>query len=202
MVSNSDQPHAKAPEIIERLIQGTGVKNATALAGELGVTPQAISSAKKKGKIPRTWLKFVADKYDISMDWLRYGYRHARPRMRNLKPDFILETEDGEQIHCEVKRYWSGRSGGDQEILTNALKRRAPCNVNEEIFFLSRRLIESQDEIRNLTEIKHKLEMEIQELRHENEKMDRENEQLKERIKSLIAEGNSEELRNTAQGKR
>jgi hypothetical protein len=200
LVSNSDQLPAKALEIIERLIQGAGVKNATALAGKLGVTPQAISSAKKKGKIPRTWLKFVANEYDISMDWLLYGYRYSRPRLRNLETDFIMETPDGEQIHCEVKRCWGSCSNGDQEVRPNVLNRRFPCNVNEDLFFLSKRLVEAQDEIRNLTEIKHELEMSVQELRHENEDLDKKNEQLRERIKSLIAGGNSDDFRNTAQG--
>ena len=202
MVSNSDQDDpTQAPEIIERLIQGAKVKNATALAGELGVTPQAISSAKKKGKIPGTWLKFVANTYDISLDWLLYGYPRARRRMRNLEPDFILEMEDGEQIHCAVKRYWNGQPGGNQKIKSNTLKCRTTYNVSEEIFFLNRRLATAQDEIRDLTGIKHELKMAIQELRHENEKLNTENERLKERIKSLIMDENSEDLRNTTQRK-
>lgn len=190
MVSRSTQPRTTASTIIDRLIKAAGVKNATALAGLLKVTPQAVSSAKKKGKIPQSWIQLVAKRFNVPVESLQYGSSGVHSPNR--------ETENGEPSHHEMKRFWHGRSYDEKAVRNAPL----PPHVTEEIFFLSRRLVEAQDELLSLTEIKHKLEMTIQKLRFEKERLDRENQQLKEQIKLLIAEGNSDGYRNAAHGER
>lgn len=189
LVSRLNQRHTSASAIIERLIKAAGVKTATALADILGVTPQAVSSAKKKGKIPHTWVQLISERFNISMDLLLHGSTLSHHPKR--------ETESGPSFHHEMKRFWNGTSGDDKALQATPL----PAHVTEEIFFLSRRLVEAQDEIRSLTEIKHKLEMAIQKLRHEKERLIKENRQLREQIRILVAEGGSGGFRNSARGK-
>ncbi len=50
-----------------------GLKNDTAVAGKLGVTPQAISNCRKKGKIPPDHVVRFAELFGLSVDWLLTG---------------------------------------------------------------------------------------------------------------------------------
>jgi hypothetical protein len=61
---------AKTKEMLERLTLATGVSSESALAGPLGVSTQAIYDAKKRDKVPNSWVRLVAEKYGISADWL------------------------------------------------------------------------------------------------------------------------------------
>jgi hypothetical protein len=74
----TDEP-AKTKIILDRLVKATGVPKDSALAGPLGVTSQAIYDAKKRNKIPDAWIRNIAEKYDISADWLLFGRGPMRP---------------------------------------------------------------------------------------------------------------------------
>ena len=63
----------KATEILTRLLVGAGLKKDAQLAALLNVSPQAVSQARRKGKIPEKWLGIVADKCGVSLDWLHWG---------------------------------------------------------------------------------------------------------------------------------
>lgn len=59
--------------VFDRLLEGTGLQRDAQLAGLLGVTPQAISQARRKRKIPENWMTRVAMQCGISLDWLLFG---------------------------------------------------------------------------------------------------------------------------------
>lgn len=60
-------------ETIERMRWAGKLKNDSAVARVLGVTPQALSNYKKRGKIPSGLLIKFAELYDLSVDWLITG---------------------------------------------------------------------------------------------------------------------------------
>ena len=59
--------------ILGRLIQATGVANESSLSGPLGVSSQAIYDARRRGRIPDAWIRIVAEKFNVSADWLFFG---------------------------------------------------------------------------------------------------------------------------------
>ena len=65
--------NAKTGAIFERLILASRSKTDAALAQAIGVTPQSVSDARKKNKVPPAWAIAIADKYQISLDWLLFG---------------------------------------------------------------------------------------------------------------------------------
>jgi phage repressor protein C with HTH and peptisase S24 domain len=58
---------------IKRIYEVTGIKNDAQLARALGMRPQSVNSARKRKKVPYSWIKKIADKYKISSDWIWFG---------------------------------------------------------------------------------------------------------------------------------
>ena len=71
---------AKNPQhILARLKQAAQSPSDAALAAFLGITHQALSRARGKGKIPSAWIPLVAEKTGISTDWLFFGRAPLHP---------------------------------------------------------------------------------------------------------------------------
>ncbi|GFM37960.1 helix-turn-helix domain-containing protein [Desulfovibrio psychrotolerans] len=66
-------------DILERLKQATGATSDAALAIALGVTQQAISSAKARNKFPTAWAPIAADRFGVTTDWIFFGRGPMRP---------------------------------------------------------------------------------------------------------------------------
>lgn len=60
-------------EIIERMRWAGKLKNDSAVARVLGVTPQALSNYKKRGEMPTDLVLRFANIYRLSVDWLISG---------------------------------------------------------------------------------------------------------------------------------
>ncbi len=60
-------------EIIERMRWAGKLKNDSAVARTLGVTPQALSNYKKRGEMPTDLVLRFANIYGLSVDWLISG---------------------------------------------------------------------------------------------------------------------------------
>ncbi len=60
-------------EIIGRMKEAAGLKNDSAVAKSIGVTPQALSNYKKRGHMPSSLIIKFAGINDISVDWLLSG---------------------------------------------------------------------------------------------------------------------------------
>ncbi len=73
-------------EIIERMRWAGKLKNDSAVARTLGVTPQALSNYKKRGEMPTDLALRFANLYGLSVDWLITGegemYRPGRETVR------------------------------------------------------------------------------------------------------------------------
>ena len=61
------------PETLDRLLQGAGLRRDSQLAELLGVSPQAVSQARRKGRIPDGWVLKIAEQFGLSTDWLFFG---------------------------------------------------------------------------------------------------------------------------------
>jgi len=72
-------------EIIERMRWAGKLKNDSAVARTLGVTPQALSNYKKRGEMPTDLVLRFANIYGLSVDWLITGegemYKAGRGEM-------------------------------------------------------------------------------------------------------------------------
>ncbi len=60
-------------EIIEKMRWVGKLKNDSAVARKLGVTPQALSNYKKRGEMPTDLALKFSEMYELSMDWLITG---------------------------------------------------------------------------------------------------------------------------------
>lgn len=65
--------NTSTPETLDRLLQGTGLRRDSQLAELLGVSPQAVSQARRKGRIPDGWVLKVAAQFGLSTDWIFFG---------------------------------------------------------------------------------------------------------------------------------
>ena len=63
----------KYTDILERMKRAGNLKNDSKVAKALGVTPQALSNYKKRGRIPSNFILRFAELYGISVDWLLTG---------------------------------------------------------------------------------------------------------------------------------
>lgn len=66
-------------DALDRLLQGAGVRRDAQLAELLGVTPQAVSQARRKGRIPDGWIIKIAARFGLSTDWVFFGRGAPRP---------------------------------------------------------------------------------------------------------------------------
>jgi CI repressor-like protein len=63
----------KYSEVIERMRWAGKLKNDSAVARAVGVTPQALSSCKKRGEMPSNLVLKFSRLFDLSVDWLITG---------------------------------------------------------------------------------------------------------------------------------
>ena len=70
--------------ILDRLLSGAGLHRDAQLAALLGVSPQAVSQARRKRKIPEGWVVKVSQQCGLSMDWLMFGKPANRSRCTGL----------------------------------------------------------------------------------------------------------------------
>ena len=80
------QMGVKYNEIIERMRWAGKLKNDSAVARSVGVTPQALSNYKKKGKMPTDLVLRFSNIFGLSLDWLISGDGEVyRPGARDDK---------------------------------------------------------------------------------------------------------------------
>lgn len=60
-------------EQLARLRTAAGVKNDSELARKLRISHQSISNARKRERLPETWVTQLANEFGLSVDWILYG---------------------------------------------------------------------------------------------------------------------------------
>lgn len=58
---------------LARIYEVTQVKGDTALAKILNIKPPSVAAARKRRQIPTGWIECIAEKYNVSADWLFFG---------------------------------------------------------------------------------------------------------------------------------
>ena len=76
---------------MQRLLEATSCHNSKQLADFLGVVPQSVYDARKKGRVPDAWIRTIAERTGTSADWLFFGERSSEERR-------IPSIDDG----CEI----------------------------------------------------------------------------------------------------
>ena len=96
--------------IIKRLLIATDSKNEASMANALGITSQAVYSAKNKGKIPHAWIFEAAERFGVSADWIYFGERngntgtHTEPNIvfLPLLEPYLTKDNDFNEINLDV----------------------------------------------------------------------------------------------------
>lgn len=83
-------------EVIERMKLHGKLKNDSAIARALGVTPQALSNYKKRGEMPSKLAIKFAQTYKISVDWLITG--QGRCKTNEKVEAFIINNLSPQEI--------------------------------------------------------------------------------------------------------
>lgn len=82
-------------EIIERMRWAGKLKNDSAVARVLGVTPQALSNYKKRGEMPTDLVLRFANIYGLSVDWLISGEGEMyKAGAREAGKGFMIAAEE------------------------------------------------------------------------------------------------------------
>lgn len=68
-------------EVIDRMKWSGRLKNDSAVARALDITPQALSNYKKRGEMPSNLIIEFSDRFGISIDWLVTGVGDAYRRL-------------------------------------------------------------------------------------------------------------------------
>ncbi|MGV6994343.1 helix-turn-helix transcriptional regulator [uncultured Desulfovibrio sp.] len=83
-------------ETLQRLMQALSVVSDAELARSLGITPQSVSGARKRGEVPPAWIQTCAAQTGVNAHWLFFGSGPMR----------LPEAADGElpsiQADCET----------------------------------------------------------------------------------------------------
>mgnify|MGYP001305361341 FL=1 len=59
--------------VMGRLLTASNSRNDSELARALGITPQSVSGARKRGEVPPAWIQSYAEKTGVCSDWLFFG---------------------------------------------------------------------------------------------------------------------------------
>ncbi|MEE8382194.1 MAG: helix-turn-helix domain-containing protein [Thermodesulfobacteriota bacterium] len=87
---------------VERMLLSGNLRNKSAIARKLGITPQAISNYRKRDKLPSDLVIKFAGIYSLSVDWLLTGEgRMYRPEIKENNP--LLSHATNKELLAEVK---------------------------------------------------------------------------------------------------
>ncbi len=84
--NHDDKSFINFDEVLKRLMLATQAPNQTELARMFGLGPQAITSARARGRVPSKWIILAAVKYDISADWLLFGIGPMKLQQKPRSP--------------------------------------------------------------------------------------------------------------------
>ncbi len=112
-------------------MEAAGVATYTELSSVLGVTPQAVSRAFKKNKIPRSWVKSISEKFNVSPDWL---FNEKQTVLDNKDNELASALGDKNKITAtmQVARMIESLQGDSIEDLSHFLGLE-PINITQAI---------------------------------------------------------------------
>ncbi|BBO78560.1 hypothetical protein DSCW_59770 [Desulfosarcina widdelii] len=96
---NEKLPADDFDKVYGRLKMACGVHTDKEFADVLGIKRQAITAARKRESVPSNWIVAIADKFSVSLDWLKYGIfpewkRNTALQIERLKKICNVETDE------------------------------------------------------------------------------------------------------------
>ena len=122
---------ATPKDILSRMLAATSATTDAALAQAAGVSPQSVSDARRKGKVPLAWAVTIAEKYQVLLDWLVFGTGPMKARetasapvqdedatkeLQEMKTRVMQLELEREQLLEENKRAWEMRLSRDKDV--------------------------------------------------------------------------------------
>ena len=110
------------PETLDRLLQGAGLRRDSQLAELLGVSPQAVSQARRKGRIPDGWVIKVAAQFGLSTDWIFFGKKPGAETSASVAAPQEQSKDDSQRADTDQRRsrgrsfYGEVPAGSDENI--------------------------------------------------------------------------------------
>lgn len=98
------RPDSSFEAQLARIMHATGATNDADLARALSISQPSVWGVKKRGRIPDSWIKKVANKYMISSDWLYNG----GPDFKNILFNFIkrvTQQNGSENTNANVENF-------------------------------------------------------------------------------------------------
>jgi len=89
---------ANTQELLARLMKAASIDSPALLAKCLGISTQAVYDAKRRNKVPDSWVRIIAEKFAVSSNWLFFGQEgtEAAKPLSGMKPKESLATMPGE----------------------------------------------------------------------------------------------------------
>lgn len=90
--------------LIKRMMEATGSAREKNLARLIGVSPQAMSNAKRKNAIPPAWVMSIAIHYEVSLDWLYFakGDKLSQEEEGNLRIQLVQKEARIAELEKEL----------------------------------------------------------------------------------------------------
>lgn len=108
--------------IFDRIMLAVGLRRDSQLAELLGVSPQAVSQARHKERIPDGWILKLSARFQLSTDWLCYGLG-SPTAVKNARGE-KSEGEKSEGVKSE------GEKSGDEQTEIAALPAPLPGSIS------------------------------------------------------------------------
>ena len=110
-------------DVTDRMLEAARLKNHSALAADLGVTPQALSNYKRRGDFPAGLVIDFAAKHGLSIDWLVTGKKPGeilgQSPLSGILIDLAVTRE--EQVYIEKALTVLRNSNGLGEVFRYSL---------------------------------------------------------------------------------
>lgn len=90
--------------LIKRMMEATESTREKNLARLIGVSPQAMSNAKRKNAIPPAWVMCIAMRYKVSLDWLYFakGDKLSQEEEGNLRMQLVQKEARIAELEKEL----------------------------------------------------------------------------------------------------
>lgn len=82
-------------DLFDKIKKVSGCRTQKELADKLGISPQAITSAKTKNKIPETWFEIVSEKFGVTKRELCQQAETERSEIVSPAPGFLRHQTQG-----------------------------------------------------------------------------------------------------------
>lgn len=104
--------------VFSRMMKAVGTNKAADVAEALGISQSSVSGSKRRGNIPDSWYAIIADKFGVSIDWLRTGDGEMKRRAVITVPTGAGKTMGNVELLYRMLKGASREEFNDGELAT------------------------------------------------------------------------------------